>query len=168
MICRLYIAILLIFLSVALASQTHAQPRKNAVRQDAELVVQTAAHGLGGILANVKNVEAQIQIVQDFVSSTRFFSDQSGYFFVYNYKGICVAHGDQPDLVGQTLKNHVDSNGIPVIQAMIDMSKRGGGFIEYVWQKPNTDGLYRKLGYIEPIANTDLFIGTGVYFPGSW
>ncbi|MFA7711690.1 MAG: cache domain-containing protein, partial [Candidatus Neomarinimicrobiota bacterium] len=39
----------------------------------------------------------------------------------------------------------------------------GGGFVEFYWVKPGATGEKRKLGYVEPIKNTDYFIGTGVY-----
>jgi len=41
--------------------------------------------------------------------------------------------------------------------------KKGGGFVEYYWVKPGIKGEHKKIGYVEPIPNTEYFIGTGVY-----
>jgi hypothetical protein len=39
----------------------------------------------------------------------------------------------------------------------------GGGFVEFYWVKPGETGEHPKLGYVEPIPNTNYFIGSGVY-----
>jgi signal transduction histidine kinase len=44
-------------------------------------------------------------------------------------------------------------------------AKNGGGFVEYYWVNPSatTKDEQKKIGYVEPIPETNYFIGTGVY-----
>ncbi|MDC0335976.1 cache domain-containing protein [Pseudodesulfovibrio sp.] len=142
--------------------------KTRAVRQDAELVVNTAALGLGGLLQKVAEREDQILMLRDFIQPIRFFPDGSGYFFVFDMDGICIAHGAQPNLEGNNMLEFKDVKGFQVIKTMIEKSQTGGGYIEYNWEKPGSDGFFMKLGYVAPIPGTDFLLGSGVYFPEPW
>lgn len=157
--------ILLAVLAVPALLPTSLQAKKYAVRQDAQLVVRAAALGLSGILKETGGRAAQEKIIRQFVHSARFFPDDSGYFYVCDMNGICVAHGDQPSLEGLDLIDNQDSNGLYVTRLMIEKVEEGGGFFEYMWEKPGTMGVQPKLGYVMPIPGTDFFIGTGIYIP---
>jgi signal transduction histidine kinase len=167
--CKPHI-ILTIILSVvtAIMLPTTLHARKNAVRQDAQLLVQAAALGLGGLLRQVESREDQILMIRDYVHPARFFTDDSGYFFVIDTTGVCIAHGIQREYEGQNMLNAIDANGIPIFDSMIEICETGGGFIEYMWNKPGAQGSFKKLGYVEPIPGTDFIIGTGIYFPSPW
>lgn len=145
-----------------------AGTKTRAVRQDAELVVHTAALGLGGILENVQERQDQILMIREFVTPIRFFPDDSGYFYVFDMDGVCIAHAAQRYREGQNMFNHKDAKGLPIVQKLVEAARKGGGFVEYNWDKPGSDGLFEKLGYVEPIPGTNFFIGSGIYFPEPW
>ena len=86
-----------------------------------------------------------------------------GYFFLYNYDGRSLMHPRQPELVGQNLIDQKDSRGVPVIRAMIDKSRAGGGFVEYTWKKPSTHEETPKLAYVTGLERWRWMIGTGLY-----
>src|SRR5699024_55369 len=59
-----------------------------------------------------------------------------GYFFVYDFKGNCLIHARQQGLVGKNLWALTDPNGKLVIQDLINRARQGGGFEDYIWEKP--------------------------------
>lgn len=158
----------MVFTACAVASLLHC-PQVNAeadtgTRSSLRLIVRTAAAGLGGILESVEGREEQIQVIDAFIQPVRFFSDLSGYFFVYDITGVCVAHATQPNLVGKSLSNMQDQHGTFVIRAFIAHIRNGGGYVEYNWEKPGSATKQDKLGYAAPIPGTNFFIGSGIYF----
>lgn len=145
-----------------------AQGKTRAVRTDARLAVQVAASGLGGLVAGTEDREEQVRLIREFVAASRFFPDGDGYFFVYDTAGVCVAHGAQPNLVGRNLLDYRDKNGFAVIRAIIEKGTAGGGYVEYLWPRPNVEGTFEKLAYVEPIPGTNFIIGAGLYFLDVW
>ena len=91
----------------------------------------------------------------------RFFPDESGYFFIY--KGsVNVLLPIKPELEGKDLIDLTSANGEQPVRSMVEAVKSGGGFFEYLWDKPGK-GLQTKLSYAKKIPNTHYSIGTGVY-----
>lgn len=88
---------------------------------------------------------------------------RDGYFFVYDQGGRNLMHPRQPELVGQDLWNLRDPQGIPTIQRLIAQARTGGGFVEFMWQRPSTGRLERKLGYVALEPKWGWMIGTGIY-----
>lgn len=146
-------------------SCSNSQADLNAEKQTAQAVVHSAAVGLGNILKNYPNETDRINLIRDYIDPVRFYPDQSGYFYVYNFDCVNIAHATQKNLQDQNLTNYQDSKGNYVIQLLSAAAKNGGGFVEYYWIKPNTSPQVeqQKIGYVEPIPGTDYFIGTGVY-----
>lgn len=134
-------------------------------KEIAKAVVHATALGLGDILKDVKAEEKRIALIRAFVSSIRFYSDNSGYFYVYDFKCVNIAHATQKDLQGKNLYDHKDAKGKYVIRELSAAAKKGGGFVEFYWVKPGAKGEQKKLGYVEPVPGTKYFIGTGVYLP---
>ncbi|MDD3051734.1 MAG: cache domain-containing protein [Candidatus Cloacimonetes bacterium] len=128
----------------------------------AKTAVHITAQGMGEVCVNIES-EEQVSFIRNFINPIRFYADKTGYFYVYNYDCINIAHATQKDLEGKNLYDHQDSQGKYVIRELSKKAKEGGGFVEFYWQKPNTTEEFRKIGYVEPIPGTDYFIGTGVY-----
>ena len=90
------------------------------------------------------------------------FHDRDLYPFVYDLKGINVAHGARPALVGKNLISLKDQNGVYLIQEMIGLAKGpGNGWVDYKWPNPITDKIEDKSSYVEKMG--DYFVGVGVY-----
>ncbi|QSI77801.1 cache domain-containing protein [Niveibacterium microcysteis] len=88
---------------------------------------------------------------------------RDGYFFVYDMGGRNLMHPRQPELVGQDLWNLRDPQGTPTIQRLVAQAKAGGGFVEFMWQRPSTGRLERKLGYVALEPKWGWMVGTGIY-----
>ena len=95
------------------------------------------------------------------LSSMNFGDD--GYFFVYDKTGLNLVHPRQPDLVGTNLWNMRDSDGTYVIRELIERANEGVGFQRYLWPKPSTARIERKLGYSVALPRWGWTLGTGIY-----
>jgi two-component system, NarL family, sensor kinase len=85
------------------------------------------------------------------------------YFFVYDLQGNSLMHPRLPDLEGHSQWDLRDSVGNPIIQQLIEKARSGGGFVDYMWNRPSTGREERKLGYVELIPEWNWMIGTGLY-----
>jgi signal transduction histidine kinase len=132
-------------------------------KQIAVAYVHSYAISIGEAVLEIEEDSNRINYIRRAINPIRFYPDSSGYFYVYNFDCLNIAHARQKDLQGQDLINYTDSRGKYVIRELSDMAKKGGGYVEFYWIKPGDTGEKRKLGYVEPIPNTDFFIGTGVY-----
>lgn len=88
---------------------------------------------------------------------------KDGYFFVYDYDGVNVAHSRKPELEGKNLFNLKDENGNFMIQELINQAKKGGGYTRYLWDKPSGGKSIEKLGYSIGLDKWKWMIGTGIY-----
>ncbi|HRD68102.1 MAG TPA: cache domain-containing protein, partial [Candidatus Competibacter sp.] len=88
---------------------------------------------------------------------------QDGYFFVYRHDGINVATRPKPELEGKNLGETKDANGVFFIREMIDRAKQGGGYVEYVFDKPSKNKAVPKLSYAAGLDKWQWMVGTGFY-----
>jgi cytochrome c len=90
------------------------------------------------------------------------FHDRDLYIFVYDLKGVCVAHGNNPKMVGKDLSQMKDANGKTIIQDFIELvNKKGTGWVEYSWPNPVTKNVELKSSYIVKVD--DILLGAGIY-----
>ncbi|AEX22491.1 MULTISPECIES: cache domain-containing protein [Vibrio] len=86
-----------------------------------------------------------------------------GYFFAYDKHGTNLVHPAQPDLVGENLLGLQDENGDRLIEALLYQAQTGGGFHQYLWQKPSTGEVVPKLSYAGWLDKWEWMVGTGLY-----
>jgi two-component system, NarL family, sensor kinase len=86
-----------------------------------------------------------------------------GYFFAYDYHGLNIVHPIQPELLGKNLWDVRDSEGRPVVQALIALAKSGSGYFRYLWNKPSVRQETPKLSYVVGLQRWQWMMGTGVY-----
>jgi cytochrome c len=120
-------------------------------------------------VAMVKRVEAQFKkdgpeltfkAVSD--KSVAAYHDRDLYPFIYDMKGICVAHGARPALIGKNLIDLKDQDGKYLIRDMIAIAQGpGSGWVDYEWPNPLTNKIEDKSSYVEKMG--DYFVGVGVY-----
>lgn len=104
--------------------------------------------------------QATFKAVSD--KSTTEFHDRDLYPFIYDTKGICVAHGARPALIGKNLIDLKDQDGKYLIREMIKISEGPGtGWVDYKWPNPITNKIEDKSSYIEKMGN--YFVGVGIY-----
>jgi signal transduction histidine kinase len=151
---------------ILLAGCTQQQPVTQTIPLDkiiARTMVHTTAAGLANLISTAADEAQAIQMIRAYIAPIRFYDDASGYFYVYNFDCINIAHATQPDLQGKNLKEHQDTHGLYVIQELSKAAQSDGGFVEFYWIKPGTTTEHKKLGYVEAIPGTPYFIGTGLY-----
>lgn len=86
-----------------------------------------------------------------------------GYFFLYDMSGRNLMHPRQPELMGRNLWDMRDAQGRPIIQQLIGKAREGGGYVQYVWQKPSSQQITPKLGYVISLPRWNWMLGTGLY-----
>ena len=86
-----------------------------------------------------------------------------GYFFVYDLQGNLLMHPRQAELVGTNLWSMHDPHGALTIQSLLKKASSGGGFVEYLWERPSTHRLEPKLGYVVTFDRWGWMVGTGIY-----
>ncbi|NCA75522.1 MAG: C50 carotenoid epsilon cyclase [Alphaproteobacteria bacterium] len=134
-------------------------------KNTAKAVVHSSAVGIGEVLKTIPDSTGKVGTIRIYIDSIRFYDDYSGYFYVYNYQCVNIAHATQKNLQGQDLYNYQDCKGKYVIRELSAAAAQGGGFVEFYWIKPGSTGEKLKIGYVEPIPGTNFFIGSGVYVP---
>jgi signal transduction histidine kinase len=140
------------------------QKKLDYEKRIAVAVVHSSATGLGALLQNPDFASDPIKLIRTFASPIRFYNDGSGYFFVFDYAGLCLVHSN-PKVEGSNMFNYHDATGNYFVRKMIDIAQRNGGFMDYYWPKPGSDegSPQPKIGYVEPIPGTQCLIGAGLY-----
>lgn len=133
----------------------------NGEKETLKVASHSLAVALGAQLSGVTDKKEQHKIIQDTVEDIRFKQDKSGYFFVYEGT-VNVALPTKKTLIGKDLGKAKDINGIYFVKELDKAANSGGGFVEYIFNKPG-QGDTPKLAYAEAIPNTPYWIGTGVY-----
>jgi cytochrome c len=124
-------------------------------------------------VAMVKRVQAQFKkdgpeltfkAVSD--KSVKEYHDRDLYPFIYEMnapkKGVCVAHGARPALIGKNLIDLKDQDGKYLIREMIVIANGpGNGWVDYKWPNPITNKIEDKSSYIEKMGH--YFVGVGIY-----
>jgi methyl-accepting chemotaxis protein len=126
-----------------------------------KLSTDAVATSLASALAGVTDKAEQVAILRRQASTFRYESDNSGYFFIYEGT-VNVVLGANPALQGKDLGDRKDVNGIEYVKAMAKAAEQGGGYVRYVFAKPNR-GDQPKLSYATRIPGTSFWIGTGIY-----
>lgn len=98
----------------------------------------------------------------DWINTIRYGKD--GYIFIYDFKGITLAHYKQENL-GIDQWHFKDANGVSVVRELIGVSQEeSGGYLSYVGTIRPTTGLPApKIAYARAVKDWQWMVGTGVY-----
>lgn len=132
-----------------------------AKRAELQHYVQLAQTSIDHLYSSGRDDEATKAEAARILSEMNYGDD--GYFFAYDVTGLNVVHPRQSELVGRNLWERRDSEGLPVIQKLIELAAGGGGFLEYRWNKPSTGRETQKLGYVVQLERWSWVLGTGIY-----
>ncbi|MBN2069704.1 MAG: cache domain-containing protein, partial [Opitutales bacterium] len=124
-------------------------------------LVEVQADLLGAELEG-KSPKEYNAIIERITDPVRFFDDNSGYFFTYAYDGTRINQPTDKSKNGQNFIDLKDANGVRLINELIEQAKKGGGIVEYHFEKPGA-GVQPKLSYAKTIPGTEIMIGTGAY-----
>lgn len=101
-------------------------------------------------------------LVKEILSDMRFSTD--GYFFAYDTQGTNLVLPGQEWRIGKNWLDMKDKNGVMIIQELLINAKKGGGYVNYVFNQPSKNGAVgKKIAYSEPLTKWNWMIGTGVY-----
>ena len=89
--------------------------------------------------------------------------DNSGYIFIYDWAGTGLVHGGDPSREGKNLVGSKDDTGFAYFDEMIAISKQGGGFLSYHFNRPGSAVPVEKVSYVGSFPSWQWFIGAGVY-----
>ncbi|MEC5218926.1 cytochrome c [Actimicrobium sp. GrIS 1.19] len=90
------------------------------------------------------------------------FHDRDLYLYVYDLKGVALAHGNNPKMVGKNLIDIKDTDGKLMIREMIEVANtKGKGWVDFKWPNPTTKAMEQKSGYLEKVD--DMLVGSGIY-----
>ncbi|MGI0407133.1 cache domain-containing protein, partial [Helicobacter himalayensis] len=152
----------------AMAETKIAHAIQTEVEQKIKLSTDSMAYALGDLVEGLPENE-QIAIIEKAIERFRFESDKSGYYFVYK-EYVPVAHPTRKDLLGKSLYDAKDSNGVHYVRDLFETSKNQdekGKFVYFTFSKPLPDGTLgtaQKVGYAQKIPHTqNMWISTGVY-----
>ncbi|RVU83976.1 HAMP domain-containing protein [Leucothrix sargassi] len=130
---------------------------KSELKDIVTVMAATLASATKGMTDEREVIDTYHELSRD----VRFFPDKSGYFFIYK-ETVNVMLPTIPRLEGKDLIDVKDVNGVRPVIGMLKAANAGGGFFEYVWERPNK-GTQPKLSYAKRIPNSPFIIGTGVY-----
>lgn len=147
------------YMLLALAAFTAAAPvlAQPAERPKAEAMVK---EGIAFLKANGK--EAFFAEIQK--ASGRFHVKPGStlYLFVYDFKGVVLAHGARPNLVGMNRWNVKDPDGVFNVQEIVKTGqKKGGGWADMKVENPDTHKVEQKTSFC--LAEGELVVGCGIY-----
>ena len=140
------------FAMAAMAVFSHAAEKGTADEAVALVKKATAyikANGADKAFAEFNNPKGQ-------------FVDRDLYIAVFDMKGVNVAHGTNPKLVGKNLLDLKDVDGKYFIKDWYDVAaKSGSGWVDYKWTNPTNKAIEQKSTYIEKAG--DYLVACGIY-----
>ncbi|MFZ6742726.1 cache domain-containing protein [Undibacterium sp. JH2W] len=87
------------------------------------------------------------------------------YIYTLDQKGFQAVHGKNPKIVGKTMIDMRDQDGVYLIKEMAEKCfSAGKGWVAYRWPNPVTKDLEKKKGYVERVPGQDFCLGTGIYY----
>jgi len=90
------------------------------------------------------------------------FVDRDLYVFVYDMNGKCVAHGQNPKMIGKELIDMKDADGKAFVKERVEIAKtKGSGWQDYKFTDPLTKQIEHKRAYVE--RHGDFIFGSGIY-----
>lgn len=168
-IAPLIVALFAISLAVLHQAKLLAEQQRASVEsaylasKEAELkhYVALAERSIAHLYNSGRNDPATLEEAKTILSKLDYGDD--GYFFLYALNGKNLMHPRQPQLVGRNLWELRDDSGSLTIQRLIAQAKAGGGYVRYLWQKPSTQKIAPKLGYVITLERWGWMLGTGIY-----
>lgn len=87
------------------------------------------------------------------------FSDGEIYLFAYDMEGTCLSIGNYKEMIWQPKYDYRDQFGMRVIYEMIELAKKGGGWLTYYWYGAT------KVSYVQKVEKdgSEFVIGAGFY-----
>ncbi|GLH74680.1 hypothetical protein GETHLI_31820 [Geothrix limicola] len=139
-----------LILTAPLAAQPSERPKAEAMVKEG--IAFLKAHGKEAFFSEVQKATGRFHVKP---GSTL-------YLFVYDLKGVVLAHGARPNLVGMNRWNVKDPDGVYNVQEIIKTGqKKGGGWADMKVENPDTHKIENKTSFC--LAEGDVVVGCGIY-----
>ena len=89
------------------------------------------------------------------------FIDRDLYVFVTDTSGKSVAHGGNPQMIGQDLSDLKDAEGKPITKGLLAAASNGSGTYSYKYLNPVSKAIEPKTTYVQKVG--DYVVGAGAY-----
>ncbi|MFT6102980.1 MAG: two-component system NarL family sensor kinase [Granulosicoccus sp.] len=111
------------------------------------------------------NDDIDTEVAQELASNvlTNLIYKEDGYFFAYTTDGIGVVHPIQPFRIGENWWDLQDEAGTFLIRELVNSAQAGGGYLQYLWDKPSSGEVGTKMAYAVMLDKWGWMLGTGVY-----
>jgi signal transduction histidine kinase len=112
-------------------------------------------------LINEVGVDAATAKIQDVHGP---FVWKDSYVYVAEMEGGKVlAHPMSPGMVGKSWGGLKDANGKMFGAELIEVARKGEGWVEYVWPKGSEKKLCQKQTYVYRVPGKDIYVAAGVW-----
>lgn len=104
----------------------------------------------------VKDITADLQeqLIRKIEKIT---TENGGYIFVASFQGIGLSYPAK----GKNMYEVTDSNGLKIVQELIQLAKKDGGYLRYVMPPLKGERPEDKISYVKGISDWQWYIGTG-------
>ncbi len=116
------------------------------------------------LLSMSESIETLREAFDEITSPGGKFHEKNHYVYVYDFDGVCVAHGGDANLKGKNLLKNVDADGNPVVEQMIrGAQEKGEGWIDVAIAKPDSEEIERSKAYYKRVGDIDYVVGSGYF-----
>lgn len=143
--------------------------RQNYIKSQKELLISETTRAINYIDYKYhkdrdrESLDLMQETIVDAIENMRDESSGTGYIFIYTYDGVNIADPILKQNVGVSLIDFRDSSGKRVIYELINVAKAGGGFVEYMWNRPDATTPSMKLSYAVGYEQFGWVVGSGVH-----
>jgi len=88
---------------------------------------------------------------------------KTGYFFLYDEKGIMLMHPINASLVGRDMTGVQDKKGNWIVKELLASARNSDGYTTFWWNRPDNQQIAEKMGYARYIPEWNVTLGTGFY-----
>ena len=148
------------------------EARKELAKASAEFCVSTEGQAITPQLV-MEKVNAAVAILNaegsaafpKFMGNDTEFIFGGTYIWVNDYDCIMLMHPIMDKMEGRELMSLQDIHGKRFFVEFVSAAKEGGGWVKYMWPKPNTKESVRKVSYILPakVDGKNVVVGCGIY-----
>jgi two-component system NarL family sensor kinase len=132
--------------------------RRNELKNYTEMALSSVKHIYNSKDKNSPQAQEQAKnILRDLAYGS------DGYIFVYDYDGTNLVLPTKPQIEGKNLWDIKDKNGVFLIKELVANAKIGGGYTNYVWDKPSKGRDIDKISYAMGLDDWSWMLGTGLY-----
>jgi cytochrome c len=151
---RITLAVLGIAVSLCLAGSAFAAgaTKDECVAKSKEAAAMVNGKGIGAAIEEINKKDGK-------------FVWADTYVFLMDLEGKMVAHPMSPALIGKNLLDMKDKGepGKFLFKEMVEVAKKGEGWVSYMWTNPGDPKPRKKVTYIYRVPGKDLFAGAGIY-----